>query len=105
MTEPTPDLVSAAGPPNSRRAVVVGLLGVGSLPGLLFCGIGAVLGVISLVLAPSARREIEASGGALGGLGIVRVARICSVVSIVLAVLAIVVVVVVAVFLLPDHTY
>jgi hypothetical protein len=60
----------------------VGLLGVGSLPGLLFCGLGAVLGVIALVLAPEAEREILASDGEWGGLSVIRVARICARLSI-----------------------
>jgi hypothetical protein len=57
-------------------------LGVGSLPGLLFCGLGAVLGVIALVMAPGAEREILASEGRLGGESVLRVARICARISI-----------------------
>ena len=71
--------------PNSRRATIVGLLGVGSLPGLLFCGLGAVLGVVALVLAPEAEREILASDGRLGGESVIRVARICARISISMA--------------------
>lgn len=71
--------------PTSRRATIVGLLGVGSLPGLLFCGLGAVLGVIALVMAPEAEREILASDGRLGGESVLRVARICARISIAMA--------------------
>lgn len=67
----------------------MGLLGVGSLPGLLFCGLGCVLGVIALVMAPGAEREVLASNGELGGLGIIRTARICAWISIVLALIGI----------------
>ena len=87
-----PDEVLPAGSPNSRRAAIVGLLGVGSLPGLLFCGLGGVLAVIALALAPGARREVEASRGELGGLNVIRVARICSIVSLALVALGLVVV-------------
>lgn len=71
--------------PNARAAVVVGMLGVGSLPGMLFCGLGAPMAVLSLVLAPSAKRQVVESRGRYGGLGIIRVARICSTVSLVIA--------------------
>jgi L-cysteine desulfidase len=60
-------------------------LGVGSLPGLLFCGLGAVLGVIALVMAPEAEREVLASDGRLAGLSVIRVARICARLSIAMA--------------------
>lgn len=100
-----PEQVLPGGPPNSRRAAIVGLLGVGSLPGLLFCGLGGLLAVIALALAPGARREVEASRGALGGLNVIRVARICSIISLVLVLLAMIVIAVVALVLLPDDTY
>lgn len=105
MTEQIPDEVLPAGPPNSRRAATVGLLGIGSLPGLLFCGLGAFLAVIALVLAPGARREVEASRGALGGLNVIRIARICSIISLGLVLFAVVVIAVLGVVLLPDDTY
>ena len=75
--------------PNARRATIVGLLGVGSLPGLLFCGLGAVLGVVALVLAPEAEREILASDGRLGGTSVIRVARICARISIAMALIGV----------------
>jgi hypothetical protein len=56
---------------------------------MLFCGLGAVLGAIALVLAPGAEREILASGGQLGGLGIIRTARICAWISVALALIGI----------------
>ncbi|WP_019875528.1 hypothetical protein [Sporichthya polymorpha] len=71
--------------PTARSAAVVGMLGVGSLPGMLFCGLGTPMAVLALALAPSARRQVVDSGGRLGGLGVIRAARICSVVSLVIA--------------------
>lgn len=88
-----PDLampVAAAAVPTARAATIVGMLGVGSLPGMLFCGLGAPLAVIALAMAPSARRQVEASNGRLGGLGLIRAARICSVVSLVIALIMVV---------------
>ncbi len=95
MTERVPDeVVAPAGPPNSRRAVAVGVLGIGSLPGLLFCGLGGILAVVALVLTPGARREVEASPGTLGGLNLIRVARLCSVIALVIVAVVLLVAVV-----------
>ena len=84
--EDWPDEVSQQELPTARAAAVVGLLGVGSLPGMLFLGLGAPMAVIALVMAPSARRQVLDSRGRLGGLGLIRAARICSVISLVIAV-------------------
>lgn len=81
--------VRTAEVPTARAASIVALLGVGSLPGLLFCLLGAPMAVIALALAPWARRQVLATGGREGGLGLIRTARICSVVS--LAISAVVV--------------
>ncbi len=72
--------------PPARAAAVVGLLGVGSLPGMLFCGLGTPMAVLALVMAPSAKRQVLDSGGRFGGLGLIRAARICSIISLVIAV-------------------
>ena len=77
---------SIAGPPPTPAARRVAFLGIGSLPGLLFCGLGAALAVVALVLAPRARREIDAAGGALGGAELVRLAQVCAVVSLAITV-------------------
>ena len=81
-----PDEVARQQLPTARAAAVVGLLGVGSLPGMLFLGLGAPMAVIALVMAPSARRQVLDSHGRLGGLGLIRAARICSIISLVIAV-------------------
>ncbi|MGQ0844344.1 MAG: hypothetical protein ACT4QF_09425 [Sporichthyaceae bacterium] len=75
-----------SGLPVPKRATVVGWLGIASLPGMLFCGLGVVTAVMALAMAPSARREILAAEGRLGGLRLVRTATVCSWVSVVLAV-------------------
>ncbi len=72
--------------PVPRRATAVGYLGIASLPGMLFCGLGVVVAVMALVMAPAARREVLAGEGRLGGLGLIRTGTICSWVSVVLAV-------------------
>jgi hypothetical protein len=82
----SPRYSTAPGPPPGRAAKRVAYLGIGSLPGLLFCGLGAFLAAAALVLAPRVRREIAASGGALGGAELVRIAQICAVVSLVITV-------------------
>ena len=48
--DPSPAVTGAV--PTARSAAIVGLLGIGSLPGMLFCGLGAPLAVIALILAP-----------------------------------------------------
>ncbi len=96
------DEVEPAAVPTARAASIVGLLGVGSLPGMLFCGLGTPLAVIALAMAPSARREVEASGGRLCGHGIIRAARICSIVSLLIAAVLVVGLVVAWTWLL-DH--
>ncbi|HTJ33927.1 MAG TPA: hypothetical protein VL738_11910 [Dactylosporangium sp.] len=64
---------------------MVGLLGVGSLPAMLFCGLGTPMAVLALVMAPSAKRQVLDAGGRFGGLGLIRAARICSIISLVIA--------------------
>jgi hypothetical protein len=44
---------------------------------------GLILGIIALVLAPKAKRNIEASGGQLGGAGLVTAGRILAIVGII----------------------
>ena len=91
MRGPLAALGSSSGLPPSPAAKRVAVLGIGSLPGLLFCGLGLVLAVAALALGPRARREIDASGGQLGGAELLRLAQICAVVALVtgLAVLVI----------------
>ena len=69
---------------------MVGLLGVGSLPAMLFCGLGTPMAVLALVMAPSAKRQVVDAGGRFGGLGLIRAARICSVISLIIAVMMVV---------------
>jgi len=84
------DEVATADLPTPRAVTIVGLLGVGSLPGMLFCGLGTPMAILALVLAPGAQREVLNSRGRYGGLGLIRAARICSIISLVIAVVMIV---------------
>ncbi|HUR76050.1 MAG TPA: DUF4190 domain-containing protein [Sporichthya sp.] len=65
-------------------------LGIASLVAFFTCCLGFVPAIVSLCLAPGAKREIQASGGALTGDGMVKAGVICSWVTIGLTVLAIV---------------
>jgi hypothetical protein len=82
---------------TSGLAVAILVLGIVSV--LMMCGygIGLVPAVVALCLAPGARREIAASGGAVTGEGMVRAGVICSwvAVGVSLALIAFVVLVVV----------
>lgn len=65
---------------KATAALIVALIG------LVVCG--PIAGIIALVLASQARREINESGGRLGGEGMVKWARIIGIVDITLGVLA-----------------
>jgi hypothetical protein len=72
----------------------VQVLGIVSL--VLFfvmCGLGVIPAVIALAMAPGARREIEASGGALGGAGQLRTGTILAWITVGLTALAVVAVI------------
>ena len=73
--------------PTSGKATAVLVLGIAAL--VLFCclGAGVIPAIVALVLAPGAKREIVASGGALTGLGQVKAGQIMSVIALVLTVL------------------
>jgi hypothetical protein len=70
--------------------VAVLVLGILSLPLTCGYGLGVVAAIVALALAPGARREINASGGRLGGLGFVKAGVICSWVAVGLVALGIV---------------
>lgn len=73
---------------TSAQAVAVLVLGIASLTVLW-----GIAGIVALVLAPGAKREIAASHGAVGGAGLVRAGVICSWISIALTVLAVLLIV------------
>ena len=54
------------------------MLGIVGLVLMCGYGIGVIPAIVALCLAPGARREIEAAGGALTGEGFVRAGVICS---------------------------
>ncbi|MGQ0464318.1 MAG: hypothetical protein ACT4QG_03245 [Sporichthyaceae bacterium] len=78
---------NAPAPRTSLQSIAVLVLGVASLT--VFWG---VAGIVALILAPGAKREIAVSGGAVGGAGLVRAGVICSWISIALTVLALAVI-------------
>ena len=79
------------------------VLGIAAL--VLFCcyGAGVIPAIIALVLAPGAKREIVASGGALTGLGQVKAGQITSVIALVLTVLGVIAVIILAATGTFDH--
>ena len=72
-------------PPNHPKAVTILVLGI---LGLVCCG---VVGIIAWVMGNTALREIDSSGGAIGGRGMVQAGRICGIVATCLLVLGVVV--------------
>lgn len=69
-------------------------LGIASIVVMFTCGIGFILAIVSLCLAPGAKREIAASGGALTGESQVKAGVICSWVTIAFTVVALILLVV-----------
>src|SRR5687768_10823307 len=74
-------------PAKATAALIV------AVAGLLVCG--PVAGVVALILASQAGREIRESGGRLGGEGTVTTARILAIIDIALAVVLVIAFVVV----------
>lgn len=86
--------------PTSSKANTVMVLGIVSLVSFFaLCGIGIIPAVIALAMAPGARREIAAAGGALAGEGQVRAGVVMSWITVGLAALGLVVVIVLVVVL------
>lgn len=63
---------------TSGRATAVMVLGIVSLVMVCAYGIGFILAVVALALAPGARREIRASAGMVAGEGQLKAGVICS---------------------------
>jgi hypothetical protein len=85
-----------AAPSNSGKAIAVLILGICSLVFFSFCGLGIVAAIVSLSLAPGARREIEQSSGRLDGLGLIKGGQVTSWIAIALGIIGALVLVVVA---------
>ncbi|HEX5017153.1 MAG TPA: DUF4190 domain-containing protein [Actinomycetes bacterium] len=84
-------------PTNSGKAIAVLVLGI---VGLLFVcgyGLGVVPAIVALAMAPSAKREIEASGGTLTGEGMIKAGVVCSWVAVGIAAVGLVLIVIVVV--------
>lgn len=65
-------------PRNSGMSVAVLVLGIVGLVLLCGYGIGIIPSIVSLALAPAAKREIAAAGGQLGGTGFIKAGVVCS---------------------------
>ena len=72
---------------TSGMAVASLVLGIGSIPLCILWGVPTlVCGILALVFASSARRDVEAGLAAPSSLGMARAGRICAIVGLVLAV-------------------
>jgi hypothetical protein len=79
-------------PPQHRQAVTVLVLGI---LGLALC---QVLGIPAWIMGNRVVREIDASGGAVGGRGLAQAGRICGIIATVFLALALLLVLGIAVF-------
>ena len=68
----------AATPQTAGKATAVLVLGIISIFGLFFCGLGLIPAIVALALSPSAKRQIRDSQGQLTGEGQVKGGVICS---------------------------
>jgi len=75
----------------SGKANAVMWLGITAIVLTCLCGVGFVPSIVALALAPGAKREVEASGGALTGLSQIRTGQITAIIAIALLVIAVVV--------------
>jgi hypothetical protein len=70
---------------NHPRATLILVLGILSIP---CCGL--FTGIPAIILGNTAKKEIAASGGTIGGGGLVNAGYICGIIGTVLSVLAII---------------
>lgn len=70
---------------TSTKAIVALVLGIVSF---FVCGL--ILSIPAIILAQSARREIDASGGRIGGRGLATAGFVLGIINLVLSVLAII---------------
>lgn len=91
------------GPTNSGKATAVMILGICSIVFMWCYGVGVVPAIVALAMSGSAKREIETSGGRLGGLGMVTAGRVTSWIAVGLTVLFVVIIVLVIAFA-PDSS-
>jgi hypothetical protein len=83
---PPPPPPYAAAPANHPRATLILVLGILSIP---CCGL--FTGIPAIILGNTARNEIAASGGTIGGQGLVNAGFICGIIGTVLSVVGIIV--------------
>lgn len=86
-----------AAPKSSGRAVAVMVLGIVGLVFTCFYGIGIIPAIVALALAPSAKREINGSQGALTGLGMVKAGTVCAWIAVGIALVFVVIIIIAAV--------
>jgi hypothetical protein len=95
MASGQPVYVQVAGPKNDGMAVAGLVCGIASIPLLLACGIGLILGILGLVFGILGIKRIDKSNGALVGRNMGLAGAICGGISLgILAIYLIVVLIV-----------
>ena len=84
-------------PQTEGTAITALVLSIASFMLWWLFGLGVVLAIVAVALCPSAKRKIDASGGALTGTGLVTAARIIGWINIGLTALVVVILVIVAI--------
>ena len=77
-----PVYVQIAGPKNDGMAVAGLVCGIASIPLLIACGIGLILGILGLVFGIVGMKRIDRSNGALVGRSMGMAGAICGGISV-----------------------
>ena len=74
--------------PNSGKAIASLVLGIASIPGCILVSVpGIICGILAIVLAGSARRQIQAGTVSAGSAGMAKAGRICGWIGLILSIL------------------
>ena len=100
----TPPYAAPPYPRTSGKATAILVLGIVSLVMMCGYGVGVIPAIVALAMAPSARREIKASGGWITGEGNVTAGVVCSWITVGVVAAAVVGVIVIAVIAAAVNT-
>lgn len=86
-----PPMPQPTAPQSSGKSIAVMVLGIVGLVFTCAYGIGVIAAIVSLALAPSAKKELIAARGRLNGEGFIKAGVICSWISVGLTVVGLII--------------
>jgi len=78
---PPPPPPGVTSPRNSGLALSAMIVGIAAIPAACACGIGFIAGIVAIVLAVLAKRQINEANGTLGGSGMATAGLVCGIVA------------------------